>query len=873
MSDSFADLWNSSAPTKPTPAPQKLGAASATTSAANGARRPQNDLFSMLSAASSPSSSRPMTPQTRVQQQQQQQSPQPQLAASNGGDAFSGLLGGSLGGNSMANMTMAQRAQMQQAQQAKAAVAAQTQMASSAWAGLDSLSSFASPKPPVAAKAPSSSSMLDDDDDWGFLSTPATAPSPPAQPAPVSRQKSDTLIPTTSPAPKPTPKSMGLWDHIDDFSSTSTSSAKAATPSPPARFASPSADFDFGDREDRGADDFDLLGDLGKPVSQVPSRRSTPARETPPPRPTSKQQQRSASPPPHILGQLIEMGFTIPQSRAALAQVYKDGQWDVQAAIDSLLASTGGAEGSSRRPSPAPPSHPARRRQQQPEDRERERERTGPARQQPSPPERNTTPNTTNDLLARTTELGFSLFKGAERAWQQGKERVQKAYEEHVATTDEQGPGGSSSSSSRQHQQQSGRPKWMQQQEVSDDEDAKPKGEAGESLFRDDEDGGSQRADDGWGDAPAPRKQQPATPPTGDLFGDEAPKPRPAQQQRPKPAQQQQRPRPPVSRQASVPVAPPVPTIPPRAQIPLPPATIRTSRTHATAANEKISLGQYAAASALYTLSIDALPGGHVLLVPLLTKRAEARLKEGDFRGVEEDCVGIEGIASEGGRAFGVEGIVKADADGSVVEVDMGGAVLEAWKRRAEALEGREKWADAGRDWERVAGAAWAGTKDRDEGVRGAGRCRKMMEPKPAVAAAPKPKPRPAPAAVAKPSGPPPEAVTKYRAAIEAQEAEDTAKHQLKDVVDGKLLAWKGGKETNIRALLASLDTVLWPELGLQSSGMKDLVTPGQVKIRYVKAIAKLHPDKLNANNSTLEQRMLANGVFGALNEAWNAFK
>jgi hypothetical protein len=30
---------------------------------------------------------------------------------------------------------------------------------------------------------------------------------------------------------------------------------------------------------------------------------------------------------------------------------------------------------------------------------------------------------------------------------------------------------------------------------------------------------------------------------------------------------------------------------------------------------------------------------------------------------------------------------------------------------------------------------------------------------------------------------------------------------------------------------------------------------------------------KPNVNNITLEHRMIANGVFGALNEAWNAFK
>jgi len=119
----------------------------------------------------------------------------------------------------------------------------------------------------------------------------------------------------------------------------------------------------------------------------------------------------------------------------------------------------------------------------------------------------------------------------------------------------------------------------------------------------------------------------------------------------------------------------------------------------------------------------------------------------------------------------------------------------------------------------------------------------------------------------------PTQALNRVREANQAAEAEDQARHELKDQVESRLAAWKNGKETNIRALIASLDTVLWPELGWQKVGMHELVTPAQVKIRYTKAIAKLHPDKLNVNNTTLEQRMIANGVFGSLNDAWNAFK
>lgn len=70
-------------------------------------------------------------------------------------------------------------------------------------------------------------------------------------------------------------------------------------------------------------------------------------------------------------------------------------------------------------------------------------------------------------------------------------------------------------------------------------------------------------------------------------------------------------------------------------------------------------------------------------------------------------------------------------------------------------------------------------------------------------------------------------------------------KAKLKDSVDARLTAWKAKKETNVRALVASLETVLWPELGWQKVGLHELVTPNQVKVRYMKAIAKLHPDKV----------------------------
>jgi len=72
------------------------------------------------------------------------------------------------------------------------------------------------------------------------------------------------------------------------------------------------------------------------------------------------------------------------------------------------------------------------------------------------------------------------------------------------------------------------------------------------------------------------------------------------------------------------------------------------------------------------------------------------------------------------------------------------------------------------------------------------------------------------------------------------------------------------------------LDMVLWREIlsgGVKVNGLGELVTDVQVKKGYMRAIAKVHPDKFNTSNSTVEQRMLANSVFAALNEAWIAFQ
>ena len=272
------------------------------------------------------------------------------------------------------------------------------------------------------------------------------------------------------------------------------------------------------------------------------------------------------------------------------------------------------------------------------------------------------------------------------------------------------------------------------------------------------------------------------------------------------------------------------------------PSELAASAEHKAIGGEKFKLGQYADAEAAYTTAIAALPDSHLLLIPLYNNRALTRLKIGDYTGAVHDC---STVISHIGPAYNpqTEDSVKKEEEGASVQ--LADALVKAWKRRAEAHEGKEKWAAAKSDWEAIIAVNWVGEKLRREAIQNAGRCRRMTDGGHLKSTAPVAKIEPIrPPKRVGPTGPS-EAQLKLREAQKAAEAEDQARHDLKDTVDARLLAWKGGKETNIRALIASLEMVLWPELGWQKVGMAELVTPAQVKVRYTKAIAKLHPDKV----------------------------
>ncbi|EMC94282.1 hypothetical protein BAUCODRAFT_227750 [Baudoinia panamericana UAMH 10762] len=327
---------------------------------------------------------------------------------------------------------------------------------------------------------------------------------------------------------------------------------------------------------------------------------------------------------------------------------------------------------------------------------------------------------------------------------------------------------------------------------------------------------------------------------------------------------------------ASVPVKPARPA---RSIPTISPSALASSAQHRKAGGEAFKRGDYAAAHESYTAAIGPIPATHPIMIVVLSNRALTALKTGDAKTAVSDAdraLEIIGIGQ------GVGEVV--DLGGAEGTKDMRDFFGKALTRKAEALEHMEKWSDAAAAWRQAVEAGVGGSV----ALRSRDRCEKAAAPAPAPKTAPSSSvrriaPSPAKAPPAKSLGnsmqrptltsaTSAEAVKKLRAANAAAEKADDEKFALTDAVDARLDTWKGGKADNLRALLQSLDGVLWEGAGWKKVGMADLVMPNKVKIVYMKAIGKVHPDKI-PQDATTEQRMVSAAVFSTLNEAWDKFR
>lgn len=486
-------------------------------------------------------------------------------------------------------------------------------------------------------------------------------------------------------------------------------------------------------------------------------------------------------------------------------------------------------------------------------------------------------------ILAQATEIGQNVFTRATSLWASSKEKAMKVYEEQRKAYEAGQPGKADSKGKAKD----GRPRWMVEAEQGDLGQADEWRSEKYGGFRDDGDLPPRQARDRDTRRDQAGSSASATLPTRRpkedrsdnyvsvkeradlLFADEAPRyvsaarhrkpnltPSSSSATAPSSSSRQARP--------AVPAAP----LPQRTTVEASPSQIQSSAAHRSRGNEHFKLGRFTEAENAYSTAITSLPENHLHLIALYNNRAATRLKLGQSSGAAEDCstvIGIIGPSYHPNKEAPLPSHIAA-------EIKLADGLVKAHVKRAQAWEMGEKWKKAVEDWEKVLGldAALLGgdaTVTKNLAAEGLRRSKAMMsgdgaiEPQPSTASrlnggtshssATHPRSKPVTVATSRTNTPAnpdrSQAVSSLRQAAQAQDKEDEQRMAVKDSVDAKLAAWKGGKETNLRGLIASLDMVLWDEImaGGLKVGMHELISEKQVKVRYMKVIARLHPDKV----------------------------
>ena len=291
---------------------------------------------------------------------------------------------------------------------------------------------------------------------------------------------------------------------------------------------------------------------------------------------------------------------------------------------------------------------------------------------------------------------------------------------------------------------------------------------------------------------------------------------------------------------------------PQRVILPIPSIALQSSTSHRLAGTAAFKLGNYADATTSYSRSLQDLPQGHPLTIALLTNRALTHLKTGDPKSCITDADTAIAVI---GPSRGID--EEINFGGQEENRDMAPFWGKAMMRRAEALEQLERLNDALKVWKECVENGVGGNTS----IQGRNRCEKAAAgnraPRPSAGRStteprkPTPKPNPKKTALDDLTGGSVndalsgEAVSRLRAANAKAAEVDDEKFALSDSVEERLTSWRKGKEENLRALLGSLDTVLWENSGWKKVGMSELIVPAKVKVAYMKGIAKVHPDKV----------------------------
>ncbi|KAG9246410.1 hypothetical protein BJ878DRAFT_497142 [Calycina marina] len=639
-------------------------------------------------------------------------------------------------------------------------------------------------------------------------------------------------------------------------------------------------------------DDDDFLGDLGKPVEEV--RRPSPLMQHVMAEPISEdlnasqqmiQSKLSDDLWDKAVAELVDMGFTAENSRRALTE--SGSGLDVQAAVSWILNDA----------------------HRQSKSADQGRGSIGPSPGQPQRSDSRSLANGEADLSKQAAAIGNKLFKSAGSFLSASQKKIQKTVAEfqqqeadprqpkwmrEAAEREQSGRTAGSGPPRRKASvldvtdealmlESGGRPPPRKSEYPSRDPDVLKKGTLS-PVPRWQQDTPidprlritKQAIDEQSAQAyvsPARRKKAtlgPQSPPEPDLLFSSQSNPK----QPSRPTSSQQLPKP-AARSTPVPTKPstPIPIRPkaPTRSIPsLSSIALESSNQHRLAGTEHFKRGDYASAHQSYTSSLSSLPLNHPITIILLCNRALTSLKTGVPREAVSDADNTLNII---GISRGDEESIDLGPGDGCGKKDMKEFWGKAMMRKAEALEQMEKWREGADAWRQcVEGGVGGATA-----TQGRQRCEKALAPKPAVSrtATPKPKPRPVQKTALSdlvPAAPDSAAVDRLRAANIAAEKADDEKFALADKVDAKISLWRDGKRDNLRALLGSMDNVLWAGSGWKKISIADLVTTGKVKINYMKAIGKCHPDKLPQDANT-EVKLIAATVFSTLNESWDKFK
>ncbi|KAI8349392.1 hypothetical protein BD560DRAFT_484825 [Blakeslea trispora] len=564
-----------------------------------------------------------------------------------------------------------------------------------------------------------------------------------------------------------------------------------------------------------------------------------------------------------MIAHLMDMGFSMRQSKFALEAT---GGQNLQEAIDLLV------QQSEIQTAQQPPLNHSRQQQQQ---QQQQQDQRVLSEQQNSDIHAQT-----EKIVSQAQELGGFLYKNATSYLKAGRQKVTKA----VTDWQEQ-------QRAQRLQESSGRPKWMTDQEHEPDM-------ASRTIDRFMDDQESDHEAEEQAKALARQKEEELKRKELKRKQLEAQMKKKAKEEqlvseetyvspsRRRPASGRSTPRsiPPSSSPAlaekTVQPTSPASTktsIPTRPKVTASPAVMAQVNQAREQGNQKFKLGQFGDAEIAYTEAIELLPTGHDHLVLLCNNRAMTRLKTGEYKRCIEDCdKAIEMNRQSEGDESEQEGVVIIWRD----------QMIKSLYRKAEAYENLENYQQALTVYGQL--VKLEGTQNLKVN-QGMARCRQALQPREpskqqqsSTTVQPKqdlmsmfdPSKQAASSTdvVSEEELNKSKAVAAMRAKAAEQEAEEAERLEKTDAVNARLTAWKAGKEQNLRALLATLDTLLWPGAQWKGSQMSELINPKKCKICYMKAIGKVHPDKL-PTDVTVEQRMIASGIFAALNEAWDAFK